>query len=417
MATHNPNPAGRNQHAPTLKAEDDRLSAALLEYHREKLTDNGKISRRLAADHGIQMSATTVKRRRKKLKLSGSGVTTKTMAPLPRTQLVLSQMDKDPARRQGVRTIQQKIAFEQGVHLTRECVSAVMHEHDREGFELREPTSKRIFRCPKYPIGIHERWSGDGHDKLNKIGFPIWAVVDDATGKWLGAWVVPSNRLGHTVAYLFLCLVEKFAGIPLQFTTDCGSETTTLYGLQNALRSLFHEDIDNTELPAHVYLRSVHNISIERSWLRLRIDFGDNAVLFFQRGIDDGVYNPDHPQQYELCQWLWPVLLRRELQNFMDFRNGARMRKDNAKPGPSAMSRNEAFSLPEQWGGRNCLLAVDVAVIREIKDVMGGDNILEFVSAEFSARAQAAFDTLNVANITFENVWHVFSAMYPLVFD
>ena len=25
-------------------------------------------------------------------------------------------------------------------------------------------------------------------------------------------------------------------GIPLQFTTDCGSETTQLYGLQNALR-------------------------------------------------------------------------------------------------------------------------------------------------------------------------------------
>jgi hypothetical protein len=26
------------------------------------------------------------------------------------------------------------------------------------------------------------------------------------------------------------------AGIPLQFTTDCGSKTTRLYGLQNALR-------------------------------------------------------------------------------------------------------------------------------------------------------------------------------------
>jgi hypothetical protein len=47
------------------------------------------------------------------------------------------------------------------------------------------------------------------------------------------------------------------------------------------------------ELPAHNDLRSVHNISSEHSWLRLRLDFGDNAVLFFNKGIEDGVYNSD----------------------------------------------------------------------------------------------------------------------------
>ena len=100
----------------------------------------------------------------------------------------------------------------------------------------------------------------------------------------------------------------------------------------------------------------------------------------------------------------------------MDFRNGARMRKDNDKIGPSGMSRNEAFSLPEQWGGRNCLLPVDVDVIREIKAKMGGDALLEFTSVEFSARAQAAYDTLDITNLTIENVWNVFQAVYPLVF-
>ena len=48
------------------------------------------------------------------------------------------------------------------------------------------------------------------------------------------------------------------------------------------------------------------------------------------------------------------------------------MRKDNEKEGPSGMSQNEAFSLPENWGGRDCLLKVDVAVIRELKEAMGG---------------------------------------------
>jgi hypothetical protein len=91
-------------------------------------------------------------------------------------------------------------------------ISEIMHTHAPEGFSKRDPTAKKIFRVPKVPIGIHERWSCDGHDKLYKIGFPVYAFVDDATSKWLGAWIVPSNRLGHVIGYLFLCVVEKYGG-------------------------------------------------------------------------------------------------------------------------------------------------------------------------------------------------------------
>ena len=64
-------------------------------------------------------SATTVKRRRKELGLTGSGVTTRAMPLQEAEQLVIAQLDKDPQKRHGVRTIQHKIAFEQGTHLTR----------------------------------------------------------------------------------------------------------------------------------------------------------------------------------------------------------------------------------------------------------------------------------------------------------
>ncbi len=46
--------------------------------------------------------------------------------------------------------------------------------------------------------------------KLYKIGFQIYGIVDDATGRSLGAWVLPSNRLGFSIAYCFLCVVEKY---------------------------------------------------------------------------------------------------------------------------------------------------------------------------------------------------------------
>jgi len=185
----------------------------------------------------------------------------------------------------------------------------------------------------------------------------------------------------------------------------------------NAFRILFHGDIDINEFPAYNYLRSVHNISSERSWLRLRLDFGDNAVLFFHKGIEDGVYNSNDVNHYELCQWLWPRLLQKELDTFMEFRNGCMMRKDKEKPGPSGMSRNQAFSLHETWGGRDCLLKIqDLSVIENVKEELGGATLISFSTPEFSMCSQEAYNSLAIVDLTFENVWAVFTAMLPLVF-
>jgi len=61
-----------------------------------------------------------------------------------------------------------------------------MHLHDHNVFDGHEPVAKRIHRVLKHLISVHKCWSGGGHDKLYKIGFPIWAMVNDAMGKWLG---------------------------------------------------------------------------------------------------------------------------------------------------------------------------------------------------------------------------------------
>ena len=128
-------------------------------------------------------------------------------------QLVLDQLEKDPSRKRGLANIKARIAFDYGIHLTRDDVANIMHREDPEGFLQREPGAKKILRIVKVPIGIHERWAADGHDKLYGIGFPIWAVVDDATSKWLRVWVVPSNRMGDIIVYCYLCLVEEYRGM------------------------------------------------------------------------------------------------------------------------------------------------------------------------------------------------------------
>ncbi|KAJ7586523.1 hypothetical protein C8J56DRAFT_730405, partial [Mycena floridula] len=165
-------------------------------------------------------------------------------------------------------------------------------------------------------------------------------------------------------------------------------------------REILFPECPLEELAAHVYLRSVHNISIERSWLRLRLDFGDICPLFRSMSATSDISDS------ELCRWLWSRLLNQELQAFIAFRNGARMRRDNDKDGPSAMSRNEAFSDLRSWGGKNYLICIpDLSIIRELKEAMGGDELLAFTSAEFSARAQTAYDELNIQKLSMENVW------------
>ena len=60
-------------------------------------------------------------------------------------------------------------------------------------------------------------------------------------------------------------------------------------------REIFADHLSIAELPAHRYLRSIHNITIERGWLRLRLQWGDNVKAFWEAGADIYVEsNPDH---------------------------------------------------------------------------------------------------------------------------
>ena len=119
----------------------------------------------------------------------------------------------------------------------------------------------------------------------------------------------------------------------------------------------------------------------------------------------------ERQQCSELCNWLWPKLLQQKLNEVITFRNGVRIRHDKNKPGPSGMSRNTAFALPERWGGRNCLLPVDINVIREIKAAMGGDSLISFSTPEYAARAQEIYDSLGIVELGFDNIWDVFADM------
>ncbi|KAF8495823.1 hypothetical protein JB92DRAFT_3099800 [Gautieria morchelliformis] len=403
---YNRNPEGRNQHKDCSAPDDERINALLVEYHQRGHVSGKQISKLLWAEHGIKMSRATVDRRRSALELKSSGITTSSLPVMVKRQLVLDQMAQDPTCRRGPKLLVEAIAREHGIHLTRDYVTSEMRLHDPVGFELREPTAKKVFRQALVVLGPHHEWSGDGHDKLTKIGFPVWALHDVWSGKWLGIWVVPNIRLKLAIAYLYLSLVETLGGLPIQTTTDCGTETITVFGMANALREYFSPELSTNEVPAHKFLKSVHNTTIERGWLQLRLQWGDDVKVFWEAG--NGIYNSSIPEQYELVQWLWPKFIQQELDELRDRFNNHRVRKDRNKVLPSGVSPNEAFALHEEYSAENLLQPVNKGVVRELMVSIGGDDLIRFVSVEYAVHAQEVYDSLGIQKLTMFNVWTVF---------
>jgi len=50
-------------------------------------------------------------------------------------------------------------------------------------------------------------------------------------------------------------------------------------------------DLSPDEIPAHRFLKSIYNITIERGWSQLKLQFCDNVKLFWEEGVLRGIYN------------------------------------------------------------------------------------------------------------------------------
>ena len=78
---------------------------------------------------------------------------------------------------------------------------------------------------------------------------------------------------------------------------------------------------------------------------------------------------------------------------------------------------NMTFSHPEKWNGASFLMSIpEMSVIQRLKTTLDGDELLMFTSMEFAARAQEIYDSLKITNLTMENVWDVFKAMYHIMY-
>ncbi|KIJ34012.1 hypothetical protein M422DRAFT_263968 [Sphaerobolus stellatus SS14] len=377
--------------------DDQHVKELIFKYDWEGIKSLKIISEMLLKEHNIEMHPQTVSCRKKDYGLLNSHKTTTTLPETFKKQLVVDQLERDPGCCQGPTLIKEGIRMRTGVDLTRKYVKDLMHDLDREGFQLRDPTSRKVKRRALVNLGIHEEWSGDGHDKLKKYGFAIYGIRDVWSGKWLGLWVIPDNRLKVVVAYLWLSLSKEYGGLPIQCTTDCGSETTLVYGLVTALRETFFPE------------RPVD-------------EFDENVDEFWEQGIQDGIYDPFNSSQKVLALWLWALIIQKEINRWKERFNAHKTCKDSAKVNPSGVSPNVAFALYERYGGHDCLQWFTpemLARVSELKKEIGDENLFHFTLPAFAKQCEVCLQSLNLTeeDLSLINAWNIFEKMMPLVFE
>jgi hypothetical protein len=104
------------------------------------------------------------------------------------------------------------------------------------------------------------------------------------------------------------------------------------------------------------------------------------------------------------------------LDRFRDESNNKRVRKQRNKILPSGVSPYISYLFPERYGGEDCLQDVDLVLVQEMlqSEVMQQAKAQASdwgVPAEFAQRAEAGLMTLEIGEVTLQNVWVVFSAL------
>ena len=141
--------------------------------------------------------------------------------------------------------------------LTHVCspeITQILKTVDPEANDKRRPDAKTVHQSGLYCSGPDEEWCFDGHEKIfEAMGIGIYGGIDKFSRRELLLAAMRSVRRKEIPPALYLKLVKMRrgsfsvvhflslsycldAGVPLQMTTDMGSETGVLTALQTSLR-------------------------------------------------------------------------------------------------------------------------------------------------------------------------------------
>ncbi|KAJ7916691.1 hypothetical protein B0H13DRAFT_1871020 [Mycena leptocephala] len=339
---------------------DDVLRAALLRYQmQEQRREDQLVS--LKKEFGYNIGLMRWKKLVKRLKIP-----TVRIQKLPLTtimQAVVDEVEKDPTQARGPDFIKDHLRLKMILaprcqlllnlldwQHHRDLIREIMLDKFPDGFDNRFPGKKgKHMTCvPLHALGPYHEVSSDGHEKIapsalcmGGVGFSIYGFKAKFSDSLLFLkfiqMFVPKGG-GH----IFLDFVQETGYIPIQLTTDKGSEVGWLYVFMSTLREIYAADIEIELYLFHVLIKSIHNTVIGGFWRQLKEKLGLNLKVFL----------------------LWG-------------KNHHRVRHQHEKILPSGHVPAHALEFPELFGALDCRIAIPPEAIDDLREQLTAEEGLK----------------------------------------
>ncbi|KAF7310286.1 hypothetical protein MIND_00402600 [Mycena indigotica] len=227
------------------------------------------------------------------------------LTDIEKVTAILSLVEDDPLGRWGGRRVKEKLALDT-VHISLPQINDVQRTLNADAVSKRHPATRKVHKSGLFSSGPNEEWCIDGHEKIfESMGIGIYGIIDKYSRKELLLLAMRSVRRANIPPALYLRLVHELGGMPIQTTTDMGTETGILAALQTSLREQSFPELSLEVVPAHRSVKSVYNITRERNWRPLWEKELANVRYQYEAGKIEAGYHPADPIHQEVAVFVW----------------------------------------------------------------------------------------------------------------
>ncbi|KZT59911.1 hypothetical protein CALCODRAFT_430333 [Calocera cornea HHB12733] len=329
-------------------------------------------------------------------------------------EAIVRLLQEDVLHRWGAARVKVKLQMSGVTDARRGFVRDFMRTGDEYHVTGRTPGKKQIHKTSLWSIGVSEEWSGDGFEKLQRVagGLPCWGLRDKASRRFLGLWVLPNVRLGVVPPALYLRAARKAGGVPLRLVLDKGTETIQVGALAKALSRLaYAPNIDPEVLPPFLQIKSIYNITIERSWRGLFNDELEAIALVWDAGIRAGICRPHIQLEYFLARWVWARTVQCKLDQYVAERNSSKIRQQTRSHLPCGLSPNEIWFNPQEHHLDNCLIPVPAHILDDLIEQYTPPKLFQFVPDDVDHFASRVYLALGEPILNVNTAWDVYERL------
>ncbi|KAF8185796.1 hypothetical protein K438DRAFT_1765585 [Mycena galopus ATCC 62051] len=164
-----------------------------------------------------------------------------------------------------------------------------------------------------------------------------------------------------------------------------------------------------------VAVQSSSNIPIESTWSYDRKFNGRTIRDVLEEGRIHLI--PGDVIHKNLFRWLWPKIVQIGLDEFLDYFNNKKTRKQRNRILPSGVAPNVVFDMPADYGLQNLAIPVTQEAIQELRGLIETprEEAFRWVSDEFDMLATNIYNGLGSPKLETLSGWAIFNAMAPLI--